>query len=154
MSGTEFEKAAGREKAKKWKTSVRVAPVNGKQGEMVGDWLQVWTACRPKCSAVCDLAIFFSGAAVCIHHYGPGQSSSAILTTFDWVTATFMKTLCRRPWHVLPATPAPAGYSDNMLASLPSSFSRSSCVTPEQPEQLVLLADCCNLGCGYSNVYS
>ena len=43
MSGTEFEKAAGREKAKKWKTSVRVAPVNGKQGEMVGDWLQVWT---------------------------------------------------------------------------------------------------------------
>ncbi len=41
MSGTEFEKAAGREKAKKWKTSVRVAPINGKQGEMVGDWLQV-----------------------------------------------------------------------------------------------------------------
>lgn len=41
MSGTEFEKAAGREKAKKWKTSVRVAPVNGKHGEMIGDWLQV-----------------------------------------------------------------------------------------------------------------
>ena len=44
MSGTEFEKAAGREKAKKWKTSVRVAPVNGKQGEMMGDWLQVCSA--------------------------------------------------------------------------------------------------------------
>lgn len=41
MSGTEFEKAAGREKAKKWKTSVRVAPINGKHGEMIGDWLQV-----------------------------------------------------------------------------------------------------------------
>ena len=41
MSGTEFEKAAGREKAKKWKASVRVAPVNGKQSEMVGEWLQV-----------------------------------------------------------------------------------------------------------------
>lgn len=41
MSGTEFEKAAGREKAKKWKTSVRVKTEDGKQGEMVGDWLQV-----------------------------------------------------------------------------------------------------------------
>ena len=41
MSGTEFEKAAGREKAKKWKASVRVAHVNGQLGEMVGDWLQV-----------------------------------------------------------------------------------------------------------------
>lgn len=41
MSGTEFEKAAGREKAKKWKTSVRVMAEGGKQGEMVGDWLQV-----------------------------------------------------------------------------------------------------------------
>ena len=41
MSGTEFEKAAGREKAKKWKTSVRVASADGKQGEMIGDWLAV-----------------------------------------------------------------------------------------------------------------
>ena len=41
MSGTEFEKAAGREKAKKWKASVRVAHANGQLGEMVGDWLQV-----------------------------------------------------------------------------------------------------------------
>lgn len=41
MSGTEFEKAAGREKAKKWKTSVRVKAEDGKQGEMVGEWLQV-----------------------------------------------------------------------------------------------------------------
>lgn len=41
MTGTEFEKAAGREKAKKWKASVRVAPTNGNQGEMVGEWLQV-----------------------------------------------------------------------------------------------------------------
>lgn len=49
MSGTEFEKAAGREKAKKWKTSVRVASVNGKQGEMVGDWLQVIDGWRLKC---------------------------------------------------------------------------------------------------------
>ncbi|DBA86032.1 TPA: Lysine-specific demethylase 5A [Trebouxia sp. C0004] len=40
MTGTEFEKAAGREKAKKWKASVRVAPTYGNQGEMVGDWLQ------------------------------------------------------------------------------------------------------------------
>ena len=47
MTGTEFEKAAGREKAKKWKASVRVAPTNGNQGEMVGDWLQVHPL-RPK----------------------------------------------------------------------------------------------------------
>lgn len=57
MSGTEFEKAAGREKAKKWKTSVRVAPANGKQGEMVGDWLQVWISYQAFCTAVYDLAI-------------------------------------------------------------------------------------------------
>ncbi len=57
MTGTEFEKAAGREKAKKWKASVRVAPANGNQGEMVGDWLQVHPL-RPKhvlhlCTSFC-----------------------------------------------------------------------------------------------------
>ena len=57
MTGTEFEKAAGREKAKKWKASVRVAPTNGNQGEMVGDWLQVHSL-RPKhvvqlCTSFC-----------------------------------------------------------------------------------------------------
>ena len=41
MSGTDFERAAGREKAKKWKTSVRVLAESGKQGEMIGDYLQV-----------------------------------------------------------------------------------------------------------------
>lgn len=41
MSGTDFERAAGREKAKKWKTSVRVLAEGGKQGEMIGDYLQV-----------------------------------------------------------------------------------------------------------------
>ena len=56
MSGTEFEKAAGREKAKKWKTSVRIAPVNGKQGEMVGDWLQVGWPCRVSCTTLCQQA--------------------------------------------------------------------------------------------------
>lgn len=47
MTGTEFEKAAGREKAKKWKASVRVAPTNGSQGEVVGDWLQVNAEYQP-----------------------------------------------------------------------------------------------------------
>ncbi len=63
MTGTEFEKAAGREKAKKWKASVRVAPTNGNQGEMVGDWLQVHPL-RPK--HVLQLCTSFCTRFLCI----------------------------------------------------------------------------------------
>ena len=93
MSGTEFEKAAGREKAKKWKTSVRVAPVNGKPGEMVGDWLQVWTACPASCAAVHNRVSFI--AAVSMHSAAPGRCSSCVVGTPSRVSAasTFLHIL-------------------------------------------------------------
>ena len=41
LTGTEFEKVSGKEKAKKWKASVRVLHEDGTTGETIGDWLQV-----------------------------------------------------------------------------------------------------------------
>ena len=63
MTGTEFEKAAGREKAKKWKASVRVAPTNGNQGEMVGDWLQV----HPPDPSICSICVSASAHGLCVY---------------------------------------------------------------------------------------
>ena len=46
LTGTEFEKVSGKEKAKKWKASVRVLHEDGTTGETIGDWLQVQPSVR------------------------------------------------------------------------------------------------------------
>ena len=52
LTGTEFEKVSGKEKAKKWKASVRVLHEDGTTGETIGDWLQVRPSVRALQSAV------------------------------------------------------------------------------------------------------
>ena len=52
LTGTEFEKVSGKEKAKKWKASVRVLHEDGATGETIGDWLQVRPSVRVLRSAV------------------------------------------------------------------------------------------------------
>lgn len=104
MSGTEFEKTAGREKAKKWKTSVRIAPVNGKQGEMVGDWLQVWIAYQH----LAQLSMtwpFYCCAAVSMHNNAHGRCSSVVLGALSWVFPASMKTGLIGILFLLPVKP-------------------------------------------------
>ena len=89
MSGTEFEKAAGIGKAKKWKTSVRVSAEDGKQGEMVGDWLQVGLLYRDFCHLMPQMADI---ATHCQCH-----NSCASLT----FSTTCMPLITKKPCHQL-----------------------------------------------------